>query len=153
MSGPTRLPSTSVPWPTRRSFYVTYHDVDVLNHLNHATYFPWMETLRCDYYLPFLHSTNPGKIDIIIAEAACRYFAPVFYGATVVGEVAPARPLGRTSFTLLYRFSSGTGEVVARGRTVIVCFDYATGEKKEIPPDRRAHLERDAVDPKSEGWT
>jgi len=149
-------PSTRVsPWPVRRTFYVPYHDVDVLNHLNHAAYFPYMETLRCDYYLPLLHSHDPTTIDIIIAEATCRYLAPVPYSATLIGEVAPSRPLGRTSFSLLYRFTltdSPTPTLTARGRTVVVSFDYRTGSKKEIPAEVRAALERDAVDPATEGW-
>jgi acyl-CoA thioester hydrolase len=141
------------PWPVQRRFYVPYHDLDVLNHLNHAAYFPYMETLRCDYYLPLVGSQDPTKIDIIIAEATCRYIAPVTYGSELIGEVAPAKPLGRTSFTLLYRFTiSGTHTVTARGRTVSVCYDYERGEKREIPAKRRAVLERDAIDPAHEGW-
>ncbi|MGB7124030.1 MAG: thioesterase family protein [Thermoplasmata archaeon] len=141
------------PWRVQRRFYVPYHDLDVLNHLNHAAYFPYMETLRCDYYLPLVGPRDPSSLDIIIAEATCRYLAPVAYGATLVGEVAPARPLGATSFPLLYRFTiDGTSRVAARGRTVVVCYDYARGAKKPIPADRRAALERDAVDPTSEGW-
>jgi len=140
-------------WPVHRTFYVPYHDLDVLNHLNHAAYLPYMETLRCDYYLPILGTTDPNRIDIIIAEATCRYLAPVGYGAELVGEVAPALPLGRTSFTLLYRFTlAGTSTIAARGRTVNVVYDYGKGTKREIPPERRARLERDAVDPADEGW-
>jgi acyl-CoA thioester hydrolase len=143
----------SGPWRVRRRFYVPYHDLDVLNHLNHAAYLPYMETLRCDYYLPLLGTTDPNKIDLIIAEATCRYLAPVSYGSELIGEVAPARPLGRTSFPLLYRFTlAGTSTVTARGRTVSVVYDYSKGAKKEIPAARRAILERDAVDPADEGW-
>ncbi len=141
------------PWPVRRRFFVPYHDLDVLNHLNHAAYFPMMETLRCDYYLPLTGRTDPTGLDIIIAEATCRYLAPVAYGAELIGEVAPARPLGRTSFTLLYRFHDArTGAPVARGRTVVVTYDYRTGTKSPIPSDRRRRLEADAVDPVPEGW-
>ena len=142
------------PWPARRKFYVPYHDLDVLDHLNHAAYFAYMETLRCDYYLPMVGTPlDPTRLDIIIAEATCRYLAPVPYGSELVGEVAPAAPLGRTSFTLLYRFRlEGTDTMTARGRTVVVCYDYARGRKQEIPPERRAQMEREAVDPSAEGW-
>ncbi|MGD0250896.1 MAG: thioesterase family protein [Thermoplasmata archaeon] len=151
MTPPTS--STSPPWRVQRRFYVPYHDLDVLSHLNHAAYFPYMETLRCDYYLPLLGPLDPTKLDIIIAEATCRYLAPVAYGAELLGEVAPAAPLGRTSFTLLYRFTIvGTDTVAARGRTVVVCYDYVRNEKRPIPTDRREVLERDLVDPASEGW-
>jgi acyl-CoA thioester hydrolase len=148
-----RASSSGEPWRVRRRFYVPYHDLDVLNHLNHAAYFPYMETLRCDYYLPLLGPLDPAQLDIIIAEATCRYLAPVAYGSELLGEVAPAAPLGRTSFSLLYRFTIvGSETVAARGRTVVVCYDYARNEKRAIPADRRAQLERDLVDPASEGW-
>ncbi len=151
MADPTSTPDR--PWPTHRRFSIPYHDLDVLNHLNHAAYFPMMETLRCDYYLPRAGLTDPSQLDIIIAEAACRYLAPVGYGAELVGEVAPARPLGRTSFALLYRFTdAATRTVTARGRTVVVTYDYARGAKKEIPVDRRARFESESVDPATEGW-
>ncbi|MCI4317939.1 MAG: acyl-CoA thioesterase [Thermoplasmata archaeon] len=150
----TSTPSpTTPPWPVQRHFPITYHDIDVLNHLNHAAYFPFMETLRCDYYLPLLGSTDPKVLDIIIAEAVCRYVRPVSYGHNLIGEVAPALPIGRTSFSLLYRFRESTGSAVtARGKTVVVCFDYEKGVKKEISPGLRTALTRDAVLPATEGW-
>ena len=158
MSFATDMPEVPVPspvrWPVQRRFSIFYHDIDVLNHLNHAAYFPFMETLRCDYYLPLLRSTDPSRIDIIIAEASCRYLAPVSYGRTLLGEVAPSSRIGRTSFTLLYRFRDVDRPelVYARGRTVVVCFDYERNAKKEIPAERRKALERDAINPVSEGW-
>ncbi len=147
-------PAEFRPWARQRHFPIFYHHVDILNHLNHAAYFPFMETLRCDYYLPVLGETDPATLDIILAEATCRYLAPVRYGMELLGEVAPARPIGRTSFSLLYRFRDPDGgpTVFARGRTVVVCYDYAKNRKKEIPPDRKRRLEADAVDPASEGW-
>jgi acyl-CoA thioesterase FadM len=112
-----------------------------------------METLRCEYYLGLRHTTDPTQLDIIIAEARCRYLAPVQYQTELVGEVAPARPIGRTSFSLLYRFSDERQRVVtARGLTAIVAYDYAKGSKKPIPESVRPALEREVVDPKDEGW-
>ncbi len=149
----TDVRSPGPAWPVRRRFPVTYHDLDVLRHLNHAAYFPMMETLRCEYYLGLLGTDDPSRLDIIVAEAACRYLAPVAYGAELVGEVAPARPLGRTSFVLLYRFrDAAAGTPTALGRTAIVTYDYDRAEKREIPPERRRRLERDGVDPAVAGW-
>ena len=140
-------------WPAQRRFPVTYHDLDVLRHLNHAAYFPMMETLRCDYYLDVLGHRDPTSLDIIVAEAACRYLLPVEYGSELVGEVAPVRPLGRTSFVLAYRFRDASTEALtAIGRTAIVTYDYARQAKQEIPPERRRRLEADAVDATETGW-
>ena len=123
----------------------------MLGHLNHAAYFPFMETLRCEYYLPLVGGPDPSHLDIILAEASCRFLAPARYGDVLVGEVAPARPLGRTSVTLLYRFRNPQRSITyARGRTVVVCYDYPNGVKKEIGAELRAKLEKDAVDAEPE---
>lgn len=112
-----------------------------------------METLRTEYYLGLRKTHDPHGLDIIIAEARCRYLAPVPYETELVGEVAPALPIGRTSFSLVYRFSDERRRVVtARGITAIVSYDYAKGSKKPIPEMVRPALERDAVNPKDEGW-
>ncbi|MGI0140820.1 MAG: acyl-CoA thioesterase [Thermoplasmata archaeon] len=149
---PPESPPPPVHWRVQRRFPIPYHNIDVLDHLNHASYFEYMETLRCDYYLPLLSSSDPRTLDIIILEASCRYLAPVQYGEILLGEVAPARPVGRTSFTLLYRFTNARGQLTARGKTVVVCYDYPTSSKKAIPPDRKATLEADAIDPATESW-
>gem|GEM_PF-97306 len=155
MTGPVS-PEASVPppgrfkapaWPHARTFEVEYRHLDVLNHLNHAVYFGFMETLRCEYYMRLRGTSDPQDLDIIILEATCRYLRPVGYAETLWGEVAPARPLGHTSFTLVYRFSRAqTRETVAAGRTVVVSFDYASASKKPIPPSVREQLERDLVE-------
>jgi acyl-CoA thioester hydrolase len=154
MSAPAeRTTPASTAWPVQRTFPVVYASIDALRHLNHAAYFPFMETLRCDYYLPIAGLHDVAELDIIVAEATCRYLLPVVYGDVLRGEVAPARPPGRTSFALLYRFTSpDRTKLYARGRTVVVCYDYPSARKKEIPAPVRQRLERDAVDPVSEGW-
>lgn len=130
---------------------MAYHDVDALNHLNHAAYFVYMETLRCEYYLALTGALDPRSLDIILAEASCRYLAPVPFATELVGEIAPALPLGQSSFTLLYRFRTPDGQTTALGRTVQVSYDYAHRRKQPIPPDRRALLQRDAIDPATAG--
>lgn len=147
MSGPGPPGAPGVRFAHTQRFRVAYHDVDALQHLNHAAYFVYMETLRCEYYLGLLGSTDPREIDIILAEAACQYLAPVPFGTELTGEVAPLRPLGTSSFTLAYRFRTPEGELTAQGRTVQVCYDYSAGHKRPIPPGRRARLEHDAIDP------
>jgi acyl-CoA thioester hydrolase len=153
MSLPTSTP-TPGPWPAQRRFVVQYADVDALNHLNHAVYFRYMETLRCDYYMPILGVKDPRELDIIVAEATCRYLAPAGYGTELIGECAPGSPLGRTSFSLLYRFVDAydTKRLYARGRTVVVMYDYASVSKKPIDGTLRSRFEKDAVPLDSEGW-
>lgn len=118
-----------------------FRDIDAMQHVNHTVYFSWMETARTEYYLQLRQSAEIQDIDFILATASCEFLRGVRFGETVTVRVRPTR-LGATSFDLAYDLAVGA-EPVARGQTVQVCFDYASGRKKPIPDALRRALERD----------
>ncbi len=139
-------------WPWRRPIEVSFRDLDVLGHVNHAVYLTWMENLRVGYFLNCAPSGRLEEMTFVLAEAAARYLKPVRFGQSLRGETAPGR-VGRSSFSLLYRFlDPGSGEVLARGRTVQVMVEPGGYRSIPLTPELRSRLERDRVDPVSEGW-
>ena len=103
-------------WPWRRPIEVSFRDLDVLGHVNHAVYLTWMENLRVGYFLNCAPSGRLEEMTFVLAEAAARYLKPVRFGQSLRGETAPGR-VGRSSFSLLYRFlDPGSGEVLTRLR-------------------------------------
>lgn len=126
------------------SIRVRFRDVDAMQHVNNAVYFTWMETARTEYYMRMRAIQRLEDVDIIIARATCEYVRGVRFGETVKVRVWPSR-IGTTSFDLSYELLVGK-EVVARGLTVQVCFDYETHAKKEIPSALREVLAADRED-------
>ncbi len=77
-------------------------------------------------------------VGIAVVDVAAAYVAEVKYGMTLSAELAvtAVRPRG---FELCYRLSEReSGREVARVRTGIVFFDYASGKVARTPPRFRA---------------
>jgi acyl-CoA thioester hydrolase len=121
---------------------VAYVDVDVMRHVNNATYFTYMETARCHYYMGLTGQTDLTRLDIIVAAQSCEYLRGLTYDEPFDVIVWPSR-VGTTSFTLRYALRTEAGEVVALSETVIVAFDYEKGTKKPIDATLRRRLEAD----------
>lgn len=113
---------------------VRYADIDAQGHVNHARYFTFMEEARMRYVQALglgTDSSDFNAVGQIVAEATCAYLQPVFLGQTVDVAVRVAR-LGTKSLDLDYQLSVA-GQVVARGRTVQVAYDYAVRRSIPIP--------------------
>lgn len=121
---------------------VAYVDVDVMDHVNNATYFTYMETARCHYYLRLTGLGRIRDLDIIVASQRCDYLRGLRYDEEFDLTVWPTR-IGTTSFTLSYAFRMPGGEIVARAETVIVAYDYSKDQKKPLAPDLRKKLEQE----------
>lgn len=121
---------------------VSYRDVDVMEHVNNAAYFTYMETARCHYYMEIRKQARPKDLDIIVAAQSCKYLRGLVYDEAFDVHVWPSK-IGNTSFTLAYAMRTTKGEVVALAETVIVMFDYAKNAKKPIDGALRARLEAD----------
>jgi acyl-CoA thioester hydrolase len=113
---------------------VRYADIDAQGHVNHARYLTFMEEARMRYVQAlglWTDSHDFNAVGQIVAEAGCTYLQPVFLGQTVDVAVRVAR-LGTKSMELDYQLSVA-GQVVARGRTVQVAYDYAVRRSIPLP--------------------
>jgi len=121
---------------------VRFRDVDALGHVNNAVYFTYMEQARVGYMRALgLAWERPQDIAFIIAEATCRYKAPVPFGLPLVVRVRVAE-IRTSSFLMDYSIEErGTGRVMAVGRTVNVVYDYAAGKSYPMPAAWRAKIE------------
>lgn len=122
---------------------VRFRDLDALRHVNHAVYFSYMEHARFAYLRHLgLFDGDASDTGMILAEAACTYRAPIMLGIKLVARVR-ATNLKNASFVFEYSLEdAASGQVMASGRTVQVCYDYAAGKSIPIPPQWRARIEQ-----------
>ncbi len=115
---------------------VRYGDLDPQGHLNNAKYLTYFETGRIKYLVHLGLFTNGQSfmdVGIIMADAHVNFKAPVEYGTNVRVGVRISR-LGNKSMTSEYRIIDGaTGEELATGSSVLVAYNYHTGETMPIP--------------------
>lgn len=148
---PDAPPSTK--FPVEVTIPVRFADIDLLGHVNNAVFITMMEQGRIAYCerLPgfeFSKLTPPFGISFILASITCDFKAPVRLGATVRVRTG-VTDLGRTSFTMAYALvDAASGQVVATGSSVQVCYDYRVGKPVPLSAALRrgiAALEGNAV--------
>src|SRR5690348_5057852 len=118
----------------REPVEVVFADVDMMGHVNNATYFTYLETARTKYFLELKDRGPPyekDELDFIVAKASCEYRRGLTWGERCTVVVWPSA-IGTTSFTLAYEVRDASGAVAAYGETVVVTYDYAKGAKKPI---------------------
>jgi len=105
-------------------FRVPFSDVDMLQHVNHAAYVVWAETVRCIYFDEVLKESLTGANGIFLARIQFDYEQPLDYREAVAVACRIAR-IGRKSFDFLYEIWSETRQLrAAHGLSTMVAYDY-----------------------------
>jgi acyl-CoA thioester hydrolase len=124
---------------TQFKFYlpisVRYGDLDPQGHVNNARYLTYMEQARIEYIRQagLWDGGSFQDIGIILADAHITFRSPIQYGQPLRVGVRISR-LGNKSMTMDYRLEeSRTGQEFATGTSVVVTYDYRTGNTIAIP--------------------
>lgn len=114
-------------------FRVPFCDIDMLGHVNHASYVVWAETARCAYFDEVLRESLTGRCGIILAHLEFDYEQPLDYREQVAVGCRIGR-MGRKSFDFLYEIWSESRQVrAARGLSTMVAYDYEAKTSIVIP--------------------
>ena len=124
---------------------VLWGDADALGHVNNVRYFRWMESARIEYFRRLALDTTGSGTGPVLATTTCDYLRPVHFPADVDVGVRVTK-LGGSSVAMEYGISLSSGELVARGSSVVVIVSYATMTKVTVADDVRAAIAR------LEGW-
>ena len=121
---------------------VRYGDLGPQGHVNNAKYLTYMEQARVAYIrrLGVWKGDNFLDIGIILADARVTFRAPILFGMDVRVGVRVSR-VGTKSLTMEYRLENGAGgPELATGESVLVAYDYRTGQTIPFPDEWRAAI-------------
>jgi acyl-CoA thioester hydrolase len=114
-------------------FCVPYHDIDMMQHVNHTAYIIWAETIRVRYLTDLLGVGLRGKESVILAHLEFDYERPLDLGEQVVIGCRTSR-LGRRSIELSYEiWRESSSERAASGLSLMVAYDYDTQKSQALP--------------------
>jgi acyl-CoA thioester hydrolase len=114
-------------------FRVPFCDIDMLQHVNNASYVVWAETARCVYFDEVIKESLTGTSGIILARLELDYEQPLDYREEVAVGCRISR-MGRKSFDFAYEVWSETRQVrAAQGRSAMVAYDYPAKASIVIP--------------------
>ncbi|AGB36388.1 acyl-CoA thioesterase [Natronococcus occultus] len=120
-----------------RDVPVRFRDLDPLNHVNHAVYASYLESVRIDYIEEVLDQ-RLRELSFVIANLELSYRRPIEYGDEPVVALWVTE-LGETSCTMAYEIRVD-GEVAATAETVMVHTDGETGSPAPIDDDVRERI-------------
>ena len=106
---------------------VRFRDVDAMGHVNNAVFLTYIEEARIAYLLRF----GAEVTQMILARAEIDFRAPLRDGDELEIGVRPAG-VGTKSFELEYEVRAADA-LAAEAKTVIVSFDYESGQSVDVP--------------------
>lgn len=116
---------------------VRFADLDALAHVNHAKYLTYMEQARIAYAADVWGwDGQMQNLNMIVARIEVDYLAPLLLQDKVAVWTRISR-LGTKSFDFLYvltKLTNPAPEVVATGKSLMVMYDYATGQTIPVNP-------------------
>lgn len=120
--------------PHSMQIQVRFNDTDALGHVNNAAYAHYAELGR----LYFLRERSADVRKLILARLELDFRRQVRFGDEVSVRTSVAR-LGTSSMHMEQTIYAGDA-VAAEVRSVVVYFDYETGQSTPIPDELRAKL-------------
>ncbi len=114
-------------------FRVPFCDVDMMQHVNHASYVVWAETARCAYFDEVLKECLSGRNGIILARLQFDYEQPLDFREQVAVGCRISR-MGTKAFDFTYEIWSETRQArAAHGFSAMVAYDYEAKQSIVIP--------------------
>jgi acyl-CoA thioester hydrolase len=123
---------------------IRYGDIDAQRHVNNARHFTFMEQARAQYIieLGLWQGDDYDQIGIIMAEQSCTYLAPITFQQEIEIGVR-TQNLGTKSIEVHYSFRDAKSlQELAKGRSILVTYDYRTGKSIPIPEEWRERIKR-----------
>lgn len=115
-----------------------FNDTDALGHINNASIATWFEEGRRPIFEYFIPDLDPKKWNLILARLEIDYLAQGYFQKTTTIKTSVEK-IGNSSFVLLQE-AIQEGVIVSRGKSFLVCFDYALQKSFPIPEDIRSKL-------------
>jgi acyl-CoA thioester hydrolase len=118
---------------------VRFRDCDLFGHVNNAVYFTYMEEARWAYWREISGDTY-GRLPLILARTECDFIRPLQPGERIDIWLGVTR-IGRTSFSIDCEMLDERAQAVAKGKAVMVTYDYAANKPIPVPDWCRARIE------------
>ncbi len=129
-------------YPVVVEIRVAWGEMDALRHVNNVVYFRYFENVRVTYlekmkFWEVMHRTGIGPI---LASTKCRFLAPLTYPDRVFAATRTAE-LGKDRLIMHdCLVSERLQQIVAKGESVLVSYDYRVNRKVSLPEELRREI-------------
>lgn len=127
---------------TEIDVYVRFCETDAAGHVSNTSYFLYLEEGRMRFFETIGFGREERLVDFIVARTECDFIAQAYAGQTL-SVATMVSNIGTKSYTVKHKVKNPeTGELIAVGSAVIVCFDFSSQQTVKIPTHLREQLTR-----------
>ncbi len=115
-------------------FPIRWGDMDAMGHVNNASYFRYLETIRIDWMHSILGPLKPQGEGLVIVNAFCNFYQQLVYPGDVLAKMYVSDPARTTfeSWATLER-ADQPGTVYAAGGATMIWVDFASQKAASLP--------------------
>ncbi len=117
-----------------------FYETDALGHINNTVFAGWFEAGRTPIFQLFTPTMQVQQMSFILARIEIDFVAQAHYGEHDVMIQSTIERVGNSSF-IVYQEAWQNEVLVAKGKAVMVYFDFETQKSDRIPDEKRATLE------------
>lgn len=116
-----------------------FAETDALGHISNTIFPIWLEDARTPIFKIFNPEMNVRQWTLILARQEIDHTAQTFIGKSVTIETGLGH-IGNSSFEII-QIAKQDGETIAKGKAILVHFDYDKQKASPIPADIKEQLE------------
>lgn len=116
-----------------------FAETDALGHINNTVVPVWLEQARTPVFRLFIPDLDIKQWRLIIAKIEVNFWQEILYGHEVKVHTYIEK-IGNSSFQVGQEVHQRE-QLCAKGRSVMVHFDYATRKAQPIPTEIRKKME------------
>ncbi|MBA3592666.1 MAG: acyl-CoA thioesterase [Pseudomonadota bacterium] len=113
---------------------IRWGDMDAMGHVNNASYFRYLETVRIDWMYSIGCVPDPKGEGPVIVNAFCNFYKQLQYPGDVLVKMYASDP-GRTTFETwgTMERSDQPGVICAAGGATTIWIDFPSQKAKTLP--------------------
>ncbi|OYU92442.1 MAG: thioesterase [Burkholderiales bacterium PBB5] len=120
---------------------IRWGDMDAMGHVNNASYFRYLETLRIDWFRSIACQPDADGVGPVIVNAFCNFIRQLEYP----GDVLAKHYIGKVGASSLDTYATMErvdlpGVIHASGGATVVWTDFKAQKSVAIPAEIRARL-------------
>lgn len=122
---------------------IRFSDIDMAGHVHNSRYLCYFEHARIDFMRHIVSDNwEWQEKGIVLGRNEIDYVTPVYLHDKIIVKTQ-CDHIGSKSFTLAYELFKVVAEqeiLCTKGRSILVCFDFVTGETQPIFEDWKNNL-------------
>ncbi|WP_462411805.1 acyl-CoA thioesterase [Neobacillus sp. Marseille-QA0830] len=124
---------------------VRFGETDALGHINNTSYFIYLEEARIRFIETLGFSLNTNQWNFILASTKCDFISQGYFNQNLLIRTYVSK-IGTKSFDLNHDIiCAKTNQKIAKGKAVMVCFDFDKQRSETIPESLRNALKSNLV--------